>query len=269
VIPAKAAATQTGNLRQLKFVRAVFGHMVPTQIKPMHVYKYHADRKSKTNARLEMALLSHALTKAVEWGIIDAHPFKGEVRIARPQPRTRYVADWEIIEALTLSSRRKRGSVLAIQAYIRCKLITGLRKSDLLRLRVADAKDDGIHIETSKGRKPVIFAWTDALRHAWEDALAARSIDIAPWLFCTKSGEPYIDAVTGTYSGFDSIWQRFMERLLNDTKVEERFTEHDLRAKVGSDAESAKRAQELLTHADERITRRVYRRKPEVIKPAC
>jgi integrase len=59
-----------------------------------------------------------------------------------------------------------------------------------------------------------------------------------------------------------------MERLLTETKVTERFTEHDLRAKVASDADSLERARALLQHADARTTDRIYRRKPERIKPA-
>jgi integrase len=58
-----------------------------------------------------------------------------------------------------------------------------------------------------------------------------------------------------------------MARLLKDTKIIERFTEHDLRAKCGSDAESLARAQQLLGHADSKITERVYRRKPEIVQP--
>jgi hypothetical protein len=46
-----------------------------------------------------------------------------------------------------------------------------------------------------------------------------------------------------------------------------RFTEHDLRGKVGSDLASIERATDLLGHASREITKRHYRRKPEVIKP--
>ncbi|MHB8256648.1 MAG: hypothetical protein ACYDHY_14630 [Acidiferrobacterales bacterium] len=63
------------------------------------------------------------------------------------------------------------------------------------------------------------------------------------------------------------MWQRFMARLLKETAIKERFTEHDLRAKVASDAESLERARQLLAHADSRITQRVYRRRPDRIKP--
>jgi len=58
-----------------------------------------------------------------------------------------------------------------------------------------------------------------------------------------------------------------MAHLLKETAIKERFTEHDLRAKVASDAESLERARQLLAHADSRITQRVYRRRPERIKP--
>jgi hypothetical protein len=58
-----------------------------------------------------------------------------------------------------------------------------------------------------------------------------------------------------------------MRRLLKDTKIAERFTEHDLRGKVGSDLASIGRATDLLGHASREFTKRHYRRKPEVIKP--
>jgi hypothetical protein len=37
--------------------------------------------------------------------------------------------------------------------------------------------------------------------------------------------------VCGQATGWGSMWQRFMTRLLKETDVKERFTEHDLRAK--------------------------------------
>ena len=71
----------------------------------------------------------------------------------------------------------------------------------------------------------------------------------------------------GSTNGWDRLWQRFMGRVLTETKVSERFTEHDLRAKCASDAESLEHARQLLAHADSRLTARVYRRKPELVKP--
>ena len=211
--------------------------------------------------------MSHALTKAVEWGYIDRHPFKREVRLEGEPARTRYVTDDEIVAALSLPSVRKRGSVRAVQAYIKVKLLTGLRRGDLLRLRTSFLREDGVHVTTSKTGKPVIYEWSDELRAAVESAKAARPVDISPFLFCTKRGEGYVNEKTGSASGWDSMWQRFMDRLIDEKRITERFTEHDLRAKVGSDAESLERARSLLAHADAKLTNRVYRRKPEVVKP--
>ncbi len=86
-------------------------------------------------------------------------------------------------------------------------------------------------------------------------------------MFCTRQGKPYVKE-DGTANAFDSLWQRFMARALKETKLEERFTEHDLRAKCASDAESLERARELLAHADAQTTRRFYRRAPDRVRPA-
>ena len=114
--------------------------------RPQLVYQY-VDARSKKKkdpetgkltggkiaAHREMELLSHAYTKAVEWGYIEHHPFKGEVRLEGESPRERYVEDWEVIEALSLEPKRKSGSVLMIQAYLRRS------ESDIRRLAALGA----------------------------------------------------------------------------------------------------------------------------------
>lgn len=271
VLPTKAITTQMQNTSALKALKPVFGRMPLNGIKPRHVYQYIDKRGAKVAARREVEVLSHALTKAVEWGYIDRHPFKGELRLASVPPRTRYVEDWEIVECFSLASKRKAGSVLAVHAYIRVKLLTGLRRGDLLRLRLDDLQDDGIHVMPAKTasttRKRLIIEWTDALREAVEEAKAVRPTHVSEWLFCTQRGESFLNEKTGRAGSWDSMWQGFMRRVLAETKVETRFTEHDLRAKCASDAETLEHAQTLLAHADSRLTARVYRRKPERVKP--
>lgn len=274
VVPTKAITTQTQNYIHIKKLRTVFGKMTLSSIKPQSIYKYVDLRRQKKDgrggfvpARREIATLSHALTKAVEWGYIDRHPFKGEVRLSGEKARTRYVTDEELIAALSLDSQRKKGSIHTIKAYISIKLLTGLRRGDLLRLKISDLGERGIKVKTGKTGKAITYTWSDELKAAVEMAKEARPVDISPWLFCNKYGEGYFDEKTGEANGWNSMWQRFMERVVNETAVTERFTEHDLRAKVGSDAENIERARELLTHANVAITQRVYRRKPEEVKP--
>lgn len=271
VAPTKAPKTQIDNAAQVKRISAVFGHMPITAIRPQHFYQYLDKRTAKVSGRRELALLSHAFTKAVEWGLIDRHPTIGQLRMQGEKARTRYIEDWEITEVMALPPFRKRGSVRAIQAYIRLKLLTGVSQGDLLRLRPAvDFTDDGIHVQRQKTAKKTgqrtIYEWTPELREAVRIAQEARPVDIAPYLFCTKHGKCYAKT-NGTTDSWKTMWQRFMKRVLAETKVTERFTEHDLRAKAGSDAESLEHARQLLAHADARTTKRVYRRKPERVKP--
>ncbi len=284
VIPGKSPASQASNRNQLPKLREVFGAMPLLPFKPQLIYQFVEQRSrkkldsttgkvkgGKIAAHREVELLSHAFTKAVEWGYIDRHPFKLEVRLQGEPPRERYVEDWEIIEALSLKPVRKSGSVLMIQAYLRIKLLTGMAQGDLLRLKPdLHFKDDGIHNQRHKTAgstgKRTIYSWSAELKEAVELAKAARPKQ-SSFLFCTRTGEGYINETVGRASGWKSMFQRFMARVLEETKVEHHFTEHDLRAKVASDADSLEHARSLLAHADSRTTDRIYRRKAERVAP--
>ena len=69
-----------------------------------------------------------------------------------------------------------------------------------------------------------------------------------------------------TVSGFASIWQRKMKAAFEQGVIAERFTDHDLRAKSGSDT-NFEHASTLLAHLDVRTTKRHYRRKVPVVRP--
>ncbi|MFM0155690.1 integrase [Paraburkholderia sediminicola] len=274
VIPTKSPTTQTQNIAALKPLRENLGTAPLTSLKPPIIYGYvrHRGKTAKVGAMREIEVLSHALTKAVEWGYIDVHPFAWQLRFENESPRDRYIEDWELEECLSLKSRRKKGSVSAAQAYIRIKRITGMARGDLLRLRPSiDFGDEGIQIQRHKTAKKTgkrtLYLWTDELRGAVADAIAARPVDISPWLFCNLRGECYFDEETGRAGGWESLWRNFMARVLKETKVTERFTEHDIRAKTASDADTLEHAQALLSHADSRTTKRIYRRKAERVKP--
>jgi integrase len=288
VVPLKSPKKQVEDARAIVRLKKAFGtaRLKPCDVEPQHIYQYVDKRRKEIKtkqpdgtvkiisvpapvaAHREVEVLSHAFTKFVQWGKMTRHPFKGEVRLDGEPPRDRYVEDWEVIEPLALKPRRKKGSVLMIQAYIRLKLLTGMDRSNLLRIRPAQQfKEDGIHVQRHKTAKTTgkrtIYEWTSERRAAVAMALAARPVDLGPFLFCNDKGEGYINEAKGTCNGFDSMWGRFMDRVLKDTKVAQRFHERDLRAKVASNAESLEKARKLLAHVDLRTTNRIYRRKPE------
>ena len=156
-----------------------------------------------------------------------------------------------------------------MQAYIRLKLLTGLAQGDMLRLRLDEhIRDDGIHVQRHKTKdttgKRTVYTYEQVpeRKDAVEQAKRARPA-LSPFLFCNRHGEGYLNEDTGNAPSFKSIWQHFIARVLKETKITEHFTEHDLRAKAGSDAENLERARALLQHADSRTTAAIYRRKPE------
>ena len=103
VIPTKKPKTRESNIFGIPSLRAVFGELNLSEITPPMIYQY-VDKRSikrlnehgrlvggRVAALREIELLSHAFTKAVEWGYIARHPFKGEVRLKGSKPRDRYV----------------------------------------------------------------------------------------------------------------------------------------------------------------------------------
>lgn len=264
VVPLKAPKTQDSNQISIRKLKAVFGAMPIEAVKPKHVYQYRDIRgkQGQTAANRDIEVLSHAFTKAIEWGLCENHPIKGKVRKFSTPPRRRYVEDWEVQETLKVASP-------FITAYIKLKLLTGLRRGDLLSLKMSDFENDGIHIEPRKTAqttgKRIIIEWTDDLKSAIEDVMKLRKKILSIWLFHTNTGQPYIKE-NGNANGFDSIWQRFMAKTLRETGLEVRFTEHDLRAKVASDTDVV-HAQSLLGHSTLTMTEKTYRRKPNVVKP--
>lgn len=76
-------------------------------------------------------------------------------------------------------------------------------------------------LHTSKTRNSSgvkqIFTWQTGRREAYEMCLAARPLDIAPYLFCTAKGESYIDE-NERIPSFNSVWQKYMDRVLEDLR---------------------------------------------------
>src|SRR6185437_7984710 len=103
-------------------------------------------------------------------------------------------------------------------------LMTGRARSDLLRIEPKrDFLEEGLqvsrHKTAKKNGKTTIYEWTPELEEAISMALEARPVESSSYLFCNSDGECYIHPVKETASGWDSMWWRFMERVLEETKV--------------------------------------------------
>jgi len=268
VVPLKAERSQESNELSIRKLRPVFGAVSPSTIEPQHAYAYNAQaskKRGKTAARRDIEVLRHTLTKAVEWGVISRNPLIGQLRIEKPKPRDRYVEAWEVSELFKVTGHQPR-SINLVHCFIRLKLMLGLRRGDILGLRLSDLHEDGIHCTIGKTRhkasKRVIYEWTKSLRDLIDqiETIPPRRIGNAH-LFTTRQGKPY------NKNAFDSLWGRFMDKAMKQTRIKDRFHEHDLRAKVASDSATLLEATEIMTHSDPATTKRIYMRKPTVIKP--
>jgi integrase len=259
VLPTKAAATRKSNQYSLQRIRYAFGDNPVEGIQPQHVYQYRdhiGKTESKKKANLDLEVLSHLFSKAIEWGARADHPMTGRkvTKFSLPA-RERYVSDKELVEfAATLPPKW--------QLLVSLAVWTGRRKAELLALTRADLGEEGIAFRNVKRRGDrFTVAWTPEIRAIVEAVLSHRERVSALHLWHTREGQPYLKE-DGTTSGFDSIWQRYMRAWVE--KGGERFTFHDLRAKRASDL-SADQAQVLLRHTSGQMTKR-YRRKGDLVR---
>lgn len=254
----KSAATQRDDRRAMPYLRAFMGEMDPHEVDASTGYDYLETRGAvaPVRANREFAVARHAMTKAVRWKIVPANPF---YRLEKnPEtPRDREVRPEEV-----LAWYRVAGPMLG--AYTCLKLLIGLRKADMLRLKTEDWTHEGLFSPAQKNGKRFLFERSRALCRAVERCLARLPRRDTGLLFCTRTGDPYVDD-GGNTSGFDSIWQRRMVRFA--AAGCDRFTEHDLRSKAGDDAEEAgQRGHRLLGNTEAQF-RRAYQRRTQRVQP--
>jgi integrase len=280
-LPSKAPATRKSNEYSLKSIRKAFAGNRVAAILPMHIYQYRdaiGKRESQKKANLDLEVLSHVFTNAIEWGVIKApHPMtnKNVVKYSL-KGRDRYVENWELRAWASVANP-------FLVAYIVLKGTTGLRQQDLLTIKIRDISETelvSVSLKTGKslrfplvddeGNPTTVHLALEVVKKHYAEFNAKRRVPVmSPWLFRTRKGTGYWNEEKENADSFSSVWQRSMKKALEQTDLEERFTEHDLRAKVGSDVDSVEEAQRLLAHANAATTEKHYRRKGAKIVPAA
>lgn len=225
---------------------AVFGAMPLGAVERSHVYEY-VRRRGNVSANRERALLSAMYTWAINSGLHKgANPAAGLRYRNKEKPRKRYVTDAELAKLIEAAPIRWK-------PLLRFAYLTGQREGDLIRLKLTDASEEGIRVDTSKTGKMILIEWSDEVRALWKEAQGDR-IGAQP-LFIARGRKAY------TPSGFRATWRKIKLRAgVPDV------TFHDLRRKAGSDVE-ATHATELLAHENPATTRKHYRAKVVPVKP--
>lgn len=261
IAPKKSPSSFKSNCGEMKYLRAFFGRMRPNNITPVHIYSYQDMRAAKApvSANREKSLLSHVFSMAIKWGLVKYNPCR-DVRRLTETGRDRYVTDDEFSAVCSIAPER-------IKVILDFAHLTGLRRKDILQIKLSDLSEDGIYSEITKTKKRkkrgVIIEWTDAVRRVVERANAIRGDVNSLYLFNNKRGTCY------TPDGFSTVWQRLREKALKEGLIQESFLFRDLRSKAGTDANKAggrEFARQLLDHTDQRMTDQ-YIRGVRTIKP--
>lgn len=272
VLPTLKPLTRDSYGRGLDLLRSTLGENKLGLIKPQLVYQYLeevAKAKTMNVANHQLKLLNAVLDRAVRWGAIPRNGIKGEVsyygkRDGLKKVRGRYVEDWELEAWQVVSTPAQR-------AFAALAMLTGARKSDILQIVLQDERESGLRVLIRKGigePKEVIYRWTPALREAVDLAKSTRKHGKSMFLLTNRNGQCFVGQDGRTVT-FDQSWRRTMQAAIDDPQnpLQEPFTRHDLRAKVGSDADTEHRAQQLLGHSSPAMTRKHYRRAVPIIDP--
>ena len=217
----------------------VFGHVGLDDLEETGVAQYLDKHHAKAQGNREMSMLSSVYEAARRWGWTSKNPCRG-VRRNRERKLQRMPSPGQIA-ALVAAADPQMAAIIQLAG------LTGLRKKDLLELRLSDIRPEGLRVEISKTGRTVIYTHTATL-----DALLSRIRGLrrrvsSISLFCNQRGQAY------TTSGFDSRWQRLKKR----AGVDIRF--HDLRryaAKRAKERGGRDYAQALLDHASGATTDR-------------
>jgi integrase len=110
--------------------------------------KHDTPRKPATVNR-QMATLRHIMRKALAWDMIDVNPFdKGEsLQLTENNQRLRFLSEEEVERLLTECPLYLRDIVI-------CAVNTGMRKSELLNLKWTQIRSGQIYLTETKTDKP-------------------------------------------------------------------------------------------------------------------
>jgi len=269
IIPKKGVRTQSDNMKELKQLRKAFEHAPIDSITPQVIAQYRDARTAKVRANREIALLSHMFTIAREWGLTsNANPCFG-VRRNKEKPRDYYAGDivWNAVYTEAVQELKDAMDL----AYL-----TGQRPADVLKVATTDLNAGFLVIEQGKTEKKLRLRLEDA---GVQSALSTFINDLQERR--ALAGIKTSRLITNT-SGLRmsqqmlrNRWDEAREKAAikagadGDSSLAvliRQFQFKDIRPKAASEIELA-HASRLLGHSTEEMTKKVYRRVGEIVKP--
>lgn len=269
IIPTKGLRTQSDNMKELKQLRKAFEKAPIDSITPQVVAQYRDARTAKVRANREIALLSHMFTIAREWGLTsNANPCFG-VRRNKEKPRDYYAGDivWTAVYTEAVQELKDAMDL----AYL-----TGQRPADVLKVATTDLNAGFLTVKQGKTEKKLRLRLEDA---GVQSALSAFIDDLQERR--ALNGIKTSRLITNT-SGLRmsqqmlrNRWDEAREKAAIKAGADgdsalailiRQFQFKDIRPKAASEIELT-HASRLLGHSTEEMTKKVYRRIGEIVKP--
>ncbi len=260
IIPQKATRTQRDNLIEIKTLARVFGDAAIDEITPQHIAQYRDDRgkKAKTRANRELALFSHIFNMAREWGYTAReNPCRG-VKRNKETPRSFY-ADDEVWNAVV------KHAVPELVDAMQLAYQTGQRPADVLKMKWSDIKEGALEVQQGKTGKRLRILLSEGdvktgLGKLLDDIKKHKTSGF--FIVSTDKGSRLTQEMLR--KRFDDARVEAGKEALNEKNIDlERrvhaFQFRDIRPKAASEMDLG-RAQALLGHTKEQITRKVYQR---------
>lgn len=270
VMPRLTAGTQNDYRKGLKQLRKAFESAPLEAITPQVIAQYRDARSAKVRANREIALLSTMFTFAREWGLTDkANPCIG-LRRNKETPRDYYAG--EIVWNAVYTEAPQELKDAMDLAYL-----TGQRPADILKASITDLNDGFLMVGQGKTNKRLRIRLHDGPKASdlsifLDDLLDRKAMTgiKSSCLITNQSG------LRMSYSMLRNRWDEAREKaairaaaegdLLLAGKIR-LFQFRDIRPKAASEIDDIEHASRLLGHSTQEITKKVYRRVGEVVRP--
>lgn len=272
IIPTKAPRTQRDNLLCMKQLRAVFDAAPIDGITPQHIAGYRDRRSARVRANREITLLSHIFNLAREWGYTNRdNPARG-IRKNKERPRDFYAdaAVWDAVYEHAVAELRDAMDL----AYL-----TGQRPADVLKMALTDVRNGALEVQQGKTAKKlrILINGEDGERTKLGEVLErikARPRRVSNLGLVATPGGVALNKWTLRIR-FDAARKEAAlasERTGTQEGIElaariRQFQFRDIRPKAASEISDVGLASKLLGHTEQQITRKVYRRVGETVKP--
>lgn len=232
-----ADSTRAQYVSAARKLREIFAEFRPEQVRPGDIVRMLDAYRAKPAAATRLLVV---LRMVFSWGLhrgeVESNPCIGVKAPAR-QSRDRLVLPGEFKAIRAKAPAR-------LQAMMDLCYLTGQRIGDVLAIKRADLREDGIYFEQQKTGKRLIVGWSPELRQAVANAKAVTG-NLAPLtLFYGRGGKP---------PAHKNVWRAF--KLAAKRAGVENVTLHDLRAMSGTAVDQqGGDATALLGHSDARTT---------------